>query len=186
MLALKPAPSPGNVHYRSSAMIEDGSADAMSVPRVVSVFAVDRPPRPPRLTLKPEIGPRVLSTGHVDGAWWPRSRDLAGEAPALAKALRGCLGDVEQVSYNLAEWGLTVRKLRVDGAALRLAGYRSQPTDTVDVIGRTHRITLLVVSPEATDAGGRAAMARAADPGSVATPAQLLNGAEPADPAGSS
>lgn len=46
--------------------------------------AAGQDPSPVRLQLKPE-GP---TTGFVDGAWWPRSRDLAAELPSLATALR--------------------------------------------------------------------------------------------------
>jgi Family of unknown function (DUF5994) len=146
----------------------------MSAPRVVTILAPDRPPRAPRLMLKPEIGPRVASTGHVDGAWWPRSRDLAAELPVLAKALAAWLGRVERVSYNLAVWGDTVRRTQVDGVPVRLAGYRSQDPDTVDVLGHSHRITLLVVPPEATEVAGHQAMVLAADPTDTGSPTQLL------------
>jgi hypothetical protein len=153
---------------------EDGSTDVMSVQRVMTIPAADRPPQQLRLMLKPEIGPRVSATGFVDGAWWPRSRDLAAEAPALAKALAACLGSVERISYNLAAWGPTIRQLRVDGAALRLAGYRSQHADTVDVLGRTHRITLLVVPPEATEAAGHQALVLTSAANTTDDPTQLL------------
>lgn len=146
----------------------------MSVPRVVTILAADRSPQQLRLMLKPEIGRRVSATGFVDGAWWPRSRDLAAEAPALAKALAACLGSLDGISYNLAAWGATIRKLRVDGAALRLAGYRSQHADTVDVLGRTHRITLLVVPPEATQKAGHQALVLASAAGITNDPTQLL------------
>lgn len=146
----------------------------MSAPRIVTILAPDRPPRPLRLMLKPEIGPTVASTGHVDGAWWPRSRDLAAEVRLLAKALAAWLGRVERVSYNLAVWGDTVRRIRVDGAPVRLAGYRSQDPDTVDVLGHTHRITLLVVPPEETEVAGQRAMMLAADPTDTDSPTQLL------------
>lgn len=145
-----------------------------SAPRVVTILAPDRPPRPLRLMLKPEIGPMVASTGHVDGAWWPRSRDLVLELPVLAKALAAWLGRVERVSYSLSVWAATVRRIRVDGAPVRLAGYRLQDPDTVEVLGHTHRITLLVVPPEATEVAGHQAMALAADPANTDSPAQLL------------
>lgn len=145
-----------------------------SAPHVVTILAPDRPPRPPRLMLKPEIGPMVASSGHVDGAWWPRSRDLAGELPVLAKALAAWVGRVERVSYNLTIWAAVVRQIRVDGAPVRLAGYRLQDPDTVDVLGHTHRVTLLVVPPEASEAAGHQAMALAADPANTDSPTQLL------------
>jgi Family of unknown function (DUF5994) len=118
--------------------------------------------RPPRLMLKPAIGPMVASTCHIDGAWWPRSRNLAGELPMLAKALAAWLGRVERVSYNLTVWRDTVRQIRVDSAPVRLDGNRMQHPDTVDVLGHTHRITLLVVPPEATEVAGHQATELAA------------------------
>lgn len=99
-----------------------------------------------RLRLKPR-GP---VTGFVDGGWWPRSRDLPAELPALLAVLAVRLGPVESVSYNLDAWGPTPRKITVDGRLVRLAGYRSQHPATIDVLSAGHRVTLLVVPPEAT------------------------------------
>jgi uncharacterized protein DUF5994 len=168
---IKSAPFPGFAHFgRRTA--EDGSAGMMSVPRVVT--ASERPPRPLRSMLKSGIGPSNSATGFVDGAWWPYSRDLAAEAPALAKSLRVCLGKVERISYNLGAWELATRKVRVGGSALRLAGYHSQHADTIDVLGRKHRITLLVVPPEAGQVAGRQAMELASTPANTNNPIQLL------------
>ncbi|GAA5161922.1 DUF5994 family protein [Pseudonocardia eucalypti] len=95
----------------------------------------------PRFRLKPQ-GP---TTGFVDGAWWPRSRDLAAELPALLAVLMVRMGRIERVSYNLTTWAPTVRKIHVGGVVVRLAGYRSQHPDTVDVLSARHLTTLLVV-----------------------------------------
>ena len=97
-----------------------------------------------RLSMKPD----APTTGFVDGAWWPASRDLAAELPALAAELATGLGRVESVSYNINAWDAAPRKITVDGAAVRLAGYRTQDHDTVDVISDRRRLTLLVVPPE--------------------------------------
>jgi hypothetical protein len=96
-----------------------------------------------RLTLKPEANP----SGYVDGGWWPRSRDLGAELPVLMAALAARLGRIERVSYNLTTWGAADRKIEVGESVVRLAGYRSQHPDTVDVITAQHLITLLVVPP---------------------------------------
>jgi hypothetical protein len=133
---------------------------------------VERPLRqPPRLQLKPE----APSTGHVDGAWWPHSRDLVAELSALLEALAVRLGRVEGVSYHLADWGVTARKTAVDGAFVRVAGYRTQPADTVDVIGVAGRVTLLVVPPEADSATAGRAMTAAARVGNTDDIPTLLN-----------
>ncbi|MFL6143192.1 MAG: DUF5994 family protein [Labedaea sp.] len=92
--------------------------------------------------------PKAPTTGFVDGAWWPRSRDLSAELPALLAVLAVRLGPIQRVSYNLAEWDSAERRLDISGHTVRLGGFRSQPTGTVDVIGtESARITLLVVPP---------------------------------------
>jgi len=99
-----------------------------------------------RLRLKP----KAPSTGWVDGGWWPRSRDLAAELPGLLAVLAVRLGRIERVSYHLGEWGPTPRKISCGGGVVRLGGYRGQHANTVDVLGRGQRLTLLVVAPEAS------------------------------------
>jgi hypothetical protein len=107
-----------------------------------------------RLRLKPR-GP---VTGFVDGGWWPRSRDLPAELPALLAVLAVRLGPVESVSYNLDAWGPMPRKITFDGRLVRLAGYRSQPPATIEVFSAAHRLTLLVVPPEATPQAAHGAL----------------------------
>ena len=53
-----------------------------------------------RLRLKPKA-PR---TGYVDGAWWPRSHDLAAELPTLVEVLAVRLGPVGRVAYSIGAW----------------------------------------------------------------------------------
>jgi hypothetical protein len=100
--------------------------------------------------LRLRLKPRGPVTGFVDGGWWPRSRDLPAELPALLAVLAVRLGPVESVSYNLDAWGPTPRKITLDGRLVRLAGYRSQHPATIEVLSAGHRVTLLVVPPEAT------------------------------------
>ena len=100
--------------------------------------------------LRLRLKPRAPVSGFVDGGWWPRSRDLPAELPALLAVLAVRLGPVESVSYNLDAWGPAPRKITVDGRIVRLAGYRSQHPATIDVLSAGHRVTLVVVPPEAT------------------------------------
>jgi hypothetical protein len=103
------------------------------------------PPTEARLRLKPE----APATGHVDGAWWPRSRDLSAELPALLTAVTTRLGRIDRVTYHLGEWPSSRRRLSFDDHVVRLEGFRSQHADTLTVIGwDRHRLTLLVVPPE--------------------------------------
>jgi len=114
----------------------------------------------PRLRLKPP----ARATGHVDGAWWPRTSDLAAELPALLAALTGRLGRVDRVTYHLGDWPDPVRRVTFDDSVVRLEGFRSQPSGSLTVIGwDRHRITLLVVPPETTPGVAQNVLATAAD-----------------------
>jgi len=97
---------------------------------------------PLRLKLKPKT---AIAVGQVDGAWWPRSRDLALELRALLAVLAIRLGRIERVTYHLDDWDPSARKIVVDGSVVRLGGFRSQRAGTVDVLAELHRVTLLVV-----------------------------------------
>jgi hypothetical protein len=123
-----------------------------------------------RLSLKPE----APTTGFVDGAWWPGSRDLAAELPALVAAVTSRLGPVEAVSYNMDAWDTTPRRVAVDGAVVRMAGYHTQAHDTVDVRGARHLLTLLVVPPDTDPRTAAAALAAAGRAGNTDGVAALL------------
>jgi hypothetical protein len=138
-----------------------------------------------RFRLKPE-GP---ATGSVDGAWWPYSHDLPAELPALVRALSGDGGAgarmsrVERVSYNLGTWGPTARVLDVDGVVVRLGGFRSQHANTVDLICRNERLTLLVVPPDTAGEAADLALVTAAEAGNTGSIENLLHSA-PSSPTG--
>jgi hypothetical protein len=100
-----------------------------------------------RLKLKPRT---PEPTGFVDGGWWPRSRDLVAEVPALLAVLGVRLGRVERVSYRVSDWDPAPRRIAVDGGLVHLSGYLQRPALTVDVIAAHQRVTLLVV-PAGTD-----------------------------------
>src|SRR5690349_21640700 len=102
----------------------------------------------PRLKLKPRA---PEPTGFFDGAWWPRSRDLAAEVPDLLAVLGVRLGRVERVSYRIPDWDPAPRRIVVDGGMVHLSGYLQRRALTIDVIAHRQRATLLVVPPE-TDA----------------------------------
>lgn len=106
------------------------------------------PENTPRLRLKPKAGP----TGHVDGAWWPYSDDLAHELPDLLAVLSVRLGPIDRVMYNLTEWTNTPRRVQNEGRSVRLDGYSRQPADTVGVLGLGRERILLLVVPPRTDA----------------------------------
>jgi hypothetical protein len=120
-----------------------------------------------RQHLRLRLKPRGPVTGFVDGGWWPRSRDLLAELPALLAVLAVRLGPVESVSYNLEAWGPAPRRTTLDGRLVRLAGYRSQHPATIDVLGAAHRVTLLVVAPDAAPQAAHGALMAAGHRGNA-------------------
>jgi Family of unknown function (DUF5994) len=130
-----------------------------------------RPESRPRLRLKPKAPP----TGYLDGAWWPRSDELALELPDLLAVLSVRLGAVDRVIYGLREWAKAPPKLASEGRSIKLDGYRRQPSNTIYVLGvNRSRIVLLVFPPNTEPDNARVAMMTAAAPGNTATVDALL------------
>ncbi|MEU4674636.1 DUF5994 family protein [Amycolatopsis sp. NPDC023774] len=130
-----------------------------------------QPVTEPRLRLKPA----APATGHVDGAWWPRSRDLAAELPVLLAALAARLGRIDRVSYHLGDWPDPPRGVTFGESGIRLEGFRSQPSATLTVIGwDQHRTTLLVIAAETDPDAAQDALTTAADPDNTSDSTHLL------------
>jgi hypothetical protein len=85
-----------------------------------------------------------------DGAWWPRSRDLAVEVPELVAALERRGARVQRFTYALDAWRPAPRKLVVNGRVVRTGGFRSMNPLVVCIVwrGGQRRGDLLVVPPE--------------------------------------
>jgi len=132
-----------------------------------------------RLQVKPAAG-----GGHVDGAWWPRSRDSGVEFPAAIAAVRAKVGQVERISYHLGDgWEVSQRKLVVDGRLVRLEGFHAMPANTVTLIGtQQRRLTLLVVAPDTRSETATAVLRTAADPDSTASVEEILAGRASEEP----
>ncbi len=125
---------------------------------------------PPRLVWKPQSGP----AGHVDGGWWPRSRDLAAELPGLAAALTARIGHLTRVAYTVSEWDSAPRRLEIGGHVVRLDGLLDRDGHVLSVTGPEPNFTLLVIPPEAADTVGHRALMTASRRGNTDRPADIL------------
>ena len=86
-----------------------------------------------------------------DGAWFPRTRDLATEVPELIAELDRRGVRAERFTYALGAWSSPVdRKIVVGGRIVRTGGFRSMDPGVVCLTwdGGTRRADLLVVPPE--------------------------------------
>jgi Family of unknown function (DUF5994) len=60
--------------------------------------------RPAMGTLRMRLKPAHRSCGFVQGAWWPRSTELASELPSLLAALSLRVGLIDSVLYHESDW----------------------------------------------------------------------------------
>jgi hypothetical protein len=114
-----------------------------------------------RLTLKPD----GKSRGLLDGAWWPRSRDLAGELAALIDVLDPLWGRITRVAVNPEHWGDVPRKVPVQGHVVKV-GWFTPELDPHKLLLRSYRSgrwDLLVVPPGSTAASAARLMAAASE-----------------------
>jgi uncharacterized protein DUF5994 len=145
-----------------------------SVPSHPADPEADSAELPSRVHLKPAT-PDPGDPGYVDGAWWPRSRDLTAELPALFAALAARLGVIERMAYHLGEWQSAIRLLQTGTTRVKLGGFRFQGANTVDIVGSgSHRITLLVVPPETAPENAEKIALAAADGHNLDTVDHLL------------
>ncbi|MEU0784155.1 DUF5994 family protein [Streptomyces sp. NPDC006173] len=123
-----------------------------------------------RLALKPTSpSPSAGPTG-LDGAWWPRSRDLAGELTALADVLDPLWGRITRIAVNPLQWPIIPRRIVVNGHVVKVDWFTS-PFEQHKILLLSYtagRWDLLVIPPE-TDAVGAARLMTAAT--AVAVPA---------------
>lgn len=126
-----------------------------------------------RLRLKPT----APMSGHVDGGWWPRSRDLPAELPAVFAELGDRVGPVARIAYHLDGWDPAPR--RMPARAARLEGFRTTDPRTLTVVGRDGtRLVLLVVPSTTADATAEAALDAATRADDAHSTADLLAGTD--------
>ncbi|MEU4670477.1 DUF5994 family protein [Amycolatopsis sp. NPDC023774] len=129
------------------------------------------------------LKPALSVAGCVDGAWWPRSTDLAAEVPELAAALAERIGQVWRVAFPSSAWTVTRTRMVNRGMIIRLEGFRSQDRHIVHVTGSLmRRLTLLVVPAGTTPAIVERAMSAASDQNDATRPEAILDGAGLAPP----
>jgi hypothetical protein len=118
----------------------------------------------------------VTEVGYVDAGWWPRSRELRAELPALLDVLWTACRDVNRVSYSMPFWDPVPRRMQVQERIVSLRGHRSQDPSLLtlfDSSGREH-IDILVVPPEADADFADRVLQLAGGEGSVEQPGRIL------------
>lgn len=112
-----------------------------------------------RLALKP-IG---TSRRGLDGAWWPRSRDLPSELAVLAEVLDPLWGRITRIAVNPRHWPSISREMRVNGLLVKIGrSVRELDPHRITVVSYTAgRWDLLVIPPETSAPAAARLMATA-------------------------
>ncbi|WP_405770184.1 DUF5994 family protein [Streptomyces sp. NBC_01538] len=139
-----------------------------------------------RLALKPVNPPP--GRAELDGAWWPRSRDLTDELPALADVLDPLWGRITRIAVNPRYWPVIPHRIYVNGQVVRVGWFTTEldPHKILLLSGTSGPWDLLVVPPEATDASAARLMAAASASTAPQSTATALMATEQADHASSS
>lgn len=112
--------------------------------------------------------------GVLDGAWWPRSRDIAAELPVLIAALTEYLGPITRVGLDATAWDALPTRLVVDERVVRIDSFPVGDDTVLVTRGDQDHFSLLVIPPHATPEAARAAMAEAVRADNVTRAAQIL------------
>jgi hypothetical protein len=112
--------------------------------------------------------------GILDGAWWPRSRDIAAELPGLITALTEHLGPVTRVGLDASAWEELPVRVLVDDQVVHIDSFPVGDDTALVTRGDRDHFSLLVVPPYATPDAARAAMARALRANNVTEAGQIL------------
>ena len=107
--------------------------------------AIEDQPAAPRVRFRP--GP---PNGNVDGAWWPRSRDLATELPTLLAAIADIVGTAAEISYHPGDWSPAPPDLTAD-ERVKVVDFDRSLRCTIRVRGSRSDRTILVVPPETSE-----------------------------------
>ncbi|MGC4975380.1 DUF5994 family protein [Streptomyces sp. DT199] len=100
-----------------------------------------------RLALKTDDG---TSRGLLDGAWWPRSRDLLSELPSLTDVLDPLWGRITRIAVNPTHWPVIPGKVPVGGHIVKVGWFTPEidPHKLLLLSYGTSRWDLLVIPPE--------------------------------------
>ncbi|MFF3323459.1 DUF5994 family protein [Streptomyces sp. NPDC002889] len=112
--------------------------------------------------------------GILDGAWWPRSREIGAELPSLLAALSEHLGPVTRVGLDASAWEELPTRLIVDDRVVHIDSFPVGDDTVLITRGDRDHFSLLVVPPYASHDEACAAMARAVRADNVTPAEQIL------------
>ncbi|MGW4909812.1 DUF5994 family protein [Streptomyces sp. NPDC004270] len=134
------------------------------------------PSAPSSSPLRLSLAPAGAMPALLDGAWWPRSRDLGAELPALTTVLDPLWGRITRVTVNPTHWPVVPRKVPVAGHVVKVGWFLAEqdPHELLLLSYRVGRWNLLVIPPETDQVSAAWLMAAASDPLGTSTASRLM------------
>jgi hypothetical protein len=113
---------------------------------------------------------------HLDGGWWPRSRDLAVELADLVGHFPAQFGTIVRALVSPPDWEPAPRRIRVSGGYVKIGSFLREDTHVIRLMlsDRTVLRVLVVPSGFTHDQGDEALLA-AATHGNAHSAADLLD-----------
>jgi hypothetical protein len=129
-----------------------------------------------RLALRPTGTPGTLPIGALDGAWWPRSDDLARELPSLVDTLDRSWGRITRVNVNPTHWQPLPREVPVPGRVVKVGWFTTEqdPHKLLLMSYRLGRWDLLVIPPQTSQAAAARLMAAATDQAGAPSASEII------------
>ncbi|MFE2217460.1 DUF5994 family protein [Streptomyces canus] len=158
-------------HAGSFSARDETRAAAEAARRRVRIMSATLLPTLPRLEPVAAPAARIAlkadgtSRGLLDGAWWPRSRDLLSELPALTDVLDPLWGRITRIAVNPKYWPVIPRKVPVHGHIAKVGWFTPEidPHKLLLLSYGTGRWDLLVIPPETGAESAARLMAAASD-----------------------
>jgi hypothetical protein len=116
----------------------------------------------------------ALREGVLDGAWWPSSRDIGAELPALLSALTEHLGPLSRVGLDASAWEGLPTRIVIDDRVVHVDSFPVGDATVLITRGENDLFSLLVVPPDTPPEVARAAMDQAVRAGNPSTAEQIL------------
>jgi hypothetical protein len=113
----------------------------------------------------------------LDGGWWPRSGDPAGELTTLVAVLDGSRDQVMTVSLSVGGGMATPARLRLDDRVVQIGWLRLYHHLLLATYLDGRRIRLLVIPAKTHDPVAAAAMTMVLDPANHTQPSGILRAA---------
>ncbi|UYM03551.1 DUF5994 family protein [Solicola gregarius] len=113
---------------------------------------------------------------HLDGGWWPRSRDLPGEVADLVDQFPTGSDQIVRVVYSRPDWEPAPRHIAVDRGYVVADAFPHDDAHLIQLTMSDQRVLhVLVVPPDYSDAHGSEALLAAATRGNAHTASALLD-----------